>query len=123
MGIGIKAHFIFGYDTDNFRTLLDLWKFCFKLYPKMTIVSLLTPMPGSALYEQIAQENRLTNLNWRRYACHALVYRQKGMNNFLLARLYPVIYVLFFLTTSRFGNFLLVVSIIALFMLNRLSFG
>ena len=119
LGIGIKAHFIFGYDTDNFRSLFELWKFCYKLRPNITIVSILTPLPGAELFEQLSKENRLTNLSWSKYACHALVYRQKGMNNFVLAHLYPVIYLFFLFTTSRFGNFIFWFIIGTIFFLNR----
>lgn len=102
-GINIKAHYIFGYDTDNFKSLGRLWKFCFSVRPLFTIVSLLTPLPGSVLYDDMVRENRLTNLNWHNYACHSLVFRHKQMNNTFLSALYPAIYFLFLLTTSQGG--------------------
>jgi radical SAM superfamily enzyme YgiQ (UPF0313 family) len=113
-GIQIKAHYIFGYDTDSLKSLWRLWKFCFSIRPFFTIVSLLTPLPGSALYDDMVKENRLTNLNWHNYACHALVFRHKQINNTLLSALYPVIYVVFLLTTSQAGFVFLGLILISL---------
>lgn len=108
-GIYIKAHYIFGYDADTLKNLWTLWKFCFSLNPRFTIISLLTPLPGAVLFDELLNENRITNLNWHNYAVHSLVFRHKQMNNALLSFLYPVIVMVFIYTASQFGRLLLLV--------------
>lgn len=102
-GIAIKAHFIFGYDGDSWPGLFRLWKFCLRLFPDFTIVSLLTPFPGSGFYERMQRENRIVNLNWRSYTGHALVMRHPRLNSFALSLMYPLMMFLFLTTTSRLG--------------------
>ncbi len=110
MGIQIKAHFIFGHESDRYRDLWSLWKFCFSLSPLFTVISILTPLPGAALYQDILKQDRLTNLNWRSYACHALVFRHPHLNSRLLSAAYPFLYAFFLLTTSKGGRVLLVLA-------------
>lgn len=106
-GIQIKAHFIFGFDNDTFKDMFRLWKFCFKVRGLTSAVSLLTPLPGSQLFHEMLAQNRVTNLNWRNYGCHSLVFRHPRMNNFLLNCLYPVFSYFTILTTCGIGFFLL----------------
>ena len=47
MGIKIKAHFIIGFGRDGWWHMLRLWKFASLIRPQATIISLLTPLPGS----------------------------------------------------------------------------
>jgi hypothetical protein len=114
MGIEVKAHFIFGFESDDFRSLWDLWRFCFRLNPSITALSLLTPLPGTSFYEDILRRNRITNLNWRQYSCHDLVFHHPRMNNTLLSRLHPFLAGLFFLSTCKMGYFLLVILLAGL---------
>jgi len=107
MGIGIKAHFIFGFESDTFKCLYKFWKFCFAVKPFATVLSILTPFPGSRFYYDMIKQDRISNLDWRHYGGQTLVFNHPRMNNFLLAKLYPIIYLAFFLTTSKLGYALL----------------
>jgi len=104
-GIRIKAHFIFGFETDRLENLFRFWKFCFSIRPYITIMSVLTPFPGTKVYEDMIQQDRITNLNWRNYGCQSLVFRHDKINSFVLDKLWPAIYFFFFLTTSSMGHF------------------
>jgi radical SAM superfamily enzyme YgiQ (UPF0313 family) len=115
MGITIKAHFIFGFDSDNFWNLPRLWKFCFNIWPNWTIISMLTPLPGSRVYHDMLEENRILNLNWRNYAMNDLVVRHPHMNSQVASFLFPYIRTFFLLTTSSGGGVLLSVLGIVLF--------
>jgi hypothetical protein len=108
MGISVKAHFIFGFDSDDFRGLWDLWRFCLRLNPYITALSLLTPLPGTGFYDEVLKRNHITNLNWRQYSCHDLVFYHPRMNNVLLGRLHPLITAFFFLSTCKMGYMVLV---------------
>jgi len=110
-GIGIKAHFIFGFDSDDFRGLWDLWKLCWNIFPTFTVISLLTPFPGAGVYYQMLKEDRLLTLSWRNFSMFGLVYQPKKMNRVALAYSFPFIFVIFLLTTCRTG-YLVIVALI-----------
>jgi radical SAM superfamily enzyme YgiQ (UPF0313 family) len=115
MGIKIKAHFIFGFDSDRLGNLSKLWKFCFSIWPSWTILSMLTPLPGSRLYHDMLQEKRIINLNWRNYAMHNLVIKHPFMNPRIASFIFPFIRTSFLMTTSSGGLVLLGVIIAVLF--------
>lgn len=102
-GIGVKGSFMFGWDSDSWSSLLDLWKFCFKLRPSITALSILTPIPGSKLYWEMLKENRIVNLNWRAYAFYNLVFKHKFLDNYFFPKIFRFVRYLFFFTTSSAG--------------------
>jgi radical SAM superfamily enzyme YgiQ (UPF0313 family) len=108
-GIRINGRFIFGFDSDNFETLFQLWKFCFSIMPLSTGVSILTPLPGSGVYRDMLAQNRIINLNWRNYAATKLVLRHPYMDPAWMSFFFPLIQTFFFLTTSTGGFALLVI--------------
>lgn len=108
LGIGIKAHFILGFDSDDIRSIFRLWAFCFRLRPKALAVTLLTPLPGSQLFDQMLKADRFTTLNWRNFTTIRLVIRPQNLPYAPLARLYPLIVLVFYLTASQLGNIFLV---------------
>ena len=107
-GIKIKGHFIFGFDSDSLKTLFQLWRFCFSIMPRFTVVSMLTPLPGSGVYQDMLDQNRIINLNWRSYALKRMVVRHPHMNHAVMSFFFPLIQALFLMTTSSFGFLLLV---------------
>ena len=108
-GIKIKGHFIFGFDSDNLKTLFALWKFCFSIMPNFTIVSILTPYPGSVIYRDMLAQDRIINLNWRNYV-NKLVIRHPRMNHQWVSFFFiPLIQPFFLMTTSSSGFLLLLI--------------
>lgn len=111
-GIKIKGHFIYGFDSDNLKTLFQLWRFCFSVMPRFTVVSILTPYPGSGVYQDMLKENRIINLNWRNYG-NRLVTQHPQINHHVVSALFtPVIQPFFLMTTSSMG---IMLSIMLLF--------
>ena len=108
-GIKINAQFIYGLDSDNLRTLFDLWKSCLFIFPSITILTLLTPFPGTKVFQDRMKRDRIVSLNWRSYAMNALVLQPSHLSVVLVNIFYPLIFIVFFLTTSSFGLFLLMV--------------
>lgn len=117
-GIRIKAHFIFGFESDSFRNILKMWKFCMNLNPYFTVFSLMSPLPGSHQYYQTLKENRITNLNWMYYDAQNLVFKHQKMNGIAMLIVYQFIRVTFFLTTSNFGRILLLSIVFSLIKFN-----
>jgi radical SAM superfamily enzyme YgiQ (UPF0313 family) len=109
-GISIKGGFIYGFDSDNLKTLFQLWKFCFSVMPRFTSLSILTPLPGSGVYRDMLAQDRIINLNWRSYtATTKLVVSHPCMNPTLLSLFFPLIQLFFLMTTSSFGLMFLVI--------------
>lgn len=113
LNISIKAHFILGFESDDFESLGELWKFCLKLNPFMTGISLLTPFPGSMIYYQMLKEDRLLNLNWRNFSMLGLVFKPQKINRRVLEACFPFIYGFFLATTCTFGRVFMGISILA----------
>lgn len=66
-GISIQAGIIFGLDTDTkdiFQKTLDA---CNELGIDGATVSILTPLPGTPIYEQMKNEGRLISTDWTYY--------------------------------------------------------
>ena len=112
IGISVKAHFIVGFESDSYRSLWDLWRFCFQLMPYITVVSVLTPLPGSQLFNRMLKEDRITNYNWRYYGLNNLVFRHPVFNHHVFQMMFPLFFVICLGTTCSFGLF--ITAIIAL---------
>ena len=105
-GIKIKGQFIFGFDSDNLKTLFALWRFVLSIRPLVTALSVLTPLPGAGVYRDMLNGNRIISLNWRSYTCHKLVVNHPHLNPKWMTFFYPLLQVIFFLTTSSLGLFI-----------------
>jgi hypothetical protein len=107
LGIKIKANFILGFESDDWKTFFKIWAFSYRLRPYVTTISLLTPFPGAGLYKTMTRENRISNLNWRHYDILHFVFLHKRLNhNFLSKIFFPYLMILIFFTTSTMGNIL-----------------
>lgn len=58
-GISVNGCFIFGFDTDNAITMAQTEAFIKESKLSEVQITLLTPFPGTALYQQLKNENRL----------------------------------------------------------------
>ncbi len=103
-GINIKGSFIFGWDSDNINKLWRLWKYCLTMNLYLVVMSILTPIPGSQLFNEMLSKGRITNLNWRSYAFFNLVFKHPHLDNFIFPKLFFVIRYAFFFTTSKLGR-------------------
>lgn len=109
-GIGIRAGFIWGFDSDRYGSLIKIWKFALAIKPAIAILSLLTPIPGTKLFNDMVKANRLKNINWRHYAALDMVFKHPNLNYNIVSNIFfPYIAMLFFLTSSRKGKFFLMV--------------
>lgn len=83
-GIHIHGMFVFGFDADNWDTVEATVRFARER--KLTSVQLLilTPLPGSKLYQQLHAEGRITSFDWELYDTHHVVYRPAGFTPYEL---------------------------------------
>jgi radical SAM superfamily enzyme YgiQ (UPF0313 family) len=82
-GIAIVGGFIFGTDNDDADTFKRTLDFIMEAEVDAVQLSIQTPLPGTALYHQLAEENRLLLNNyprdWEAYNIFEPVYQPKHM--------------------------------------------
>lgn len=74
-GIGIDGSFVFGFDTDNASVFEDTLEFVLKAKLEVAYFSILTPYPGTRLYQRLVREDRLLTKDWSVYDANHVVYR------------------------------------------------
>ena len=65
--ISVQAGIIFGFDTDDKSVFEKTLRWCEELGIDGATVSLLTPLPGTPIYEELKREGRLLYDDWSRY--------------------------------------------------------
>lgn len=78
-GIGIVGAFIIGFDGDTKDTLNELSDFIIENNIFVPQVTILTPLPGSRLYERLKKENRLKDVPWNNFTFTEVNYIPKNM--------------------------------------------
>ena len=83
-GIHIHGMFVFGFEEDDWQTIEATVRLAREM--KLTSVQLLilTPLPGSELYQRFVAEGRLTSRDWNLYDTHHVVFQPKGLTPFEL---------------------------------------
>jgi len=80
-GIGIVGAFIIGFDGDTKETINKLSDFILDNNIFIPQITVLTPLPGSRLYERLKKENRLTFKPWSNYTFTEVNYIPKNMTD------------------------------------------
>jgi len=76
-GIGIDASFVFGFDTDDEGVFDRTVEFITRAKIEVAYYSILTPYPGTRLYQRMLEEGRLLTRDWSCYDTSHVVYRPK----------------------------------------------
>ncbi len=79
MGILIQASVIFGFDDDIHRVFSDTLKFLIKNHICSASFNILTPYPGTKVYDKLREEGRIINDRWEYYNHHTVVFRPAKM--------------------------------------------
>jgi radical SAM superfamily enzyme YgiQ (UPF0313 family) len=87
-GVILLAGMILGFDTDTERTIAE--NLAFMRTEKIPMISLyiLTPFPGTPLFQRFADEGRLLTTDWSRYDSYTCVYRPAQLSPERLTELY-----------------------------------
>ncbi len=78
-GIGIDASFVFGFDTDDAGVFDCTLEFVLRAKIEVTYFSILTPYPGTRLFQRLQSEDRLLTTDWSLYDTSHVVYRPKTL--------------------------------------------
>lgn len=79
-GIGIQACFVFGLDTDNRDVFKRTVDFIYESEIDLPQFSVLTPFPGTAIYQELAAQNRIIESNWALFDAEHVVFQPKNMS-------------------------------------------
>lgn len=77
--MNVTGSFIFGFDDDVLSTFKDTMKMIDKLDIDVGCFNILTPFPGTPLFERLKKENRITTFDWACYTCADAVFMPKHM--------------------------------------------
>ncbi|MGQ9532589.1 MAG: radical SAM protein [Desulfotomaculales bacterium] len=78
-GIGVIGAFIVGLDQDGPDVFDRILEFSFQAKIDLLQVSILTPLPGTALWARLEREGRIFDRDWSRYTGNHAVYWPRRM--------------------------------------------
>ncbi|MHB8173406.1 MAG: B12-binding domain-containing radical SAM protein, partial [Nitrospirota bacterium] len=79
-GIRIHGMFVLGSDTDDITTIRDTQIFARKMDIESVQFMILTPLPGTPVYEELKTQGRILHNDWSRYDAHYAVFRPELMS-------------------------------------------
>jgi radical SAM superfamily enzyme YgiQ (UPF0313 family) len=82
--INIHGMFVLGSDTDDIKTIRNTEKFAKKLDIDSIQFMMLTPLPGTPVFEDLKNSGRLIHTDWSKYDAHHAVFEPKQMTAFEL---------------------------------------
>lgn len=90
--IAVVGNFIVGFDTDDLRVFKDTLEFIEKNRIMYPFFSILTPMPGTKLFEDVRAEGRIDHERWDLYDTRHVVFQPKQMTRDQLMDGYVYLY-------------------------------
>lgn len=84
MGILIHASIVFGFDNDKKGVFDETVDFLVKNKVSTVSFNVLTPYPGTRVYENLKKEGRLVTTDWRYYDHNTVVYQPTNMSAYEL---------------------------------------
>lgn len=85
-GIGIQGSFIFGHDEDTEEAFSRVVRFCDRNRLEAVLFSLLTPFPGTRIFQQMVREKRILHFDWEKYDMNHAVFQPRRMTPEALER-------------------------------------
>jgi len=78
-GVVVEASMIFGFDDHDEGVFERTVRFLEECRPSLPTFHILTPYPGTALFDRFDREGRLLHKDWRRYDHGQVVFNPKQM--------------------------------------------
>jgi len=78
-GISLWGAFMFGFDTDDWKSCMHTCRFAQRMNLCMSCYPIVTPFPGTALWERYKRQGRILTEDWDRYNGASVVYRPARM--------------------------------------------
>jgi radical SAM superfamily enzyme YgiQ (UPF0313 family) len=77
-GVIIEGSFIFGFDADDSQVVVDTLKWAVEQKIDVAQLSILTPLPGTRLFDQMKNGGRLVSTDWTDYNVFNCVFTPKN---------------------------------------------
>jgi len=84
--INIHGMFVYGFDDDDWKTVKKTVKFAKKTRLTSTQFLILTPLPGSKIFDKMISEKRILFRDWALYDAHHVVFKPAKLSLFRLQR-------------------------------------
>lgn len=78
-GIGVKADFMVGFDSDDASIFHKMASFIQKSKLDGVGLSLMTPFPGTPFFKEMEEQGRLLHRDWEKYDTAHIVFQPAGM--------------------------------------------
>jgi len=78
-GIRIHGMFVLGSDEDDVRIIRETARFANRVRIDTVQFMILTPIPGSEIFERFGEENKIFTYDWRYYDGHHVVFKPNKM--------------------------------------------
>jgi radical SAM superfamily enzyme YgiQ (UPF0313 family) len=85
-GIHIHGMFMVGMDNDNWKSVKSTVRFARRARLTSVQFLIVTPLPGSALYEKIKADNRILFKDWSLYDAHHVVFKPTRFSTYQLQK-------------------------------------
>jgi hypothetical protein len=82
--INIHGMFVLGSDTDDIQTIKNTGEYAKRLDIDSIQFMMLTPLPGTPVFEELKEQGRLLHTDWSKYDAHHAVFEPKLMTSFEL---------------------------------------
>lgn len=82
--INIHGMFVLGGDTDDIETIRSTQRFARSLDINSVQFLMLTPLPGTPVFEDLLQQGRIIHTDWSKYDAHHAVFEPRLMTAFEL---------------------------------------
>lgn len=82
--IGIHGMFVLGGDTDDIGTIRSTKKFAKRLGINSVQFLMLTPLPGTPVFDDLLKQGRLIHTDWAKYDAHHAVFEPRHLTAFEL---------------------------------------
>jgi radical SAM superfamily enzyme YgiQ (UPF0313 family) len=104
-GIFLQASLVFGFDDDDQSIFERTLNFLVKNKVSSATFNILTPYPGTAVYERFKSEGRLLSRNWQDYNHRTIVFQPKHLTPEQLSEGFIWLGKNFYTKTSIFSRF------------------
>lgn len=76
-GIRVHGMFVIGFDSDDISTIKKTTRFAIKNKIDSVQIMILTPLPGTPVFNELKQQGRLLHTDWSKYDAHHVVFKPK----------------------------------------------
>jgi radical SAM superfamily enzyme YgiQ (UPF0313 family) len=77
-GIAVMSGLIFGFDEDTLDTFHETLEGAVEIGLSAAATSILTPFPGTGLFERMRRDGRIVTFDWSRYTSDSVVFRPRN---------------------------------------------